>query len=77
MSKVISEEWKAKKEFDVITIIEDSVENLMLQGMKREGALSLLAFQALIRMNDPAQAIDVMESVKKLITSDVDDDEDA
>ncbi len=62
-----------KKQFDVRTIIEDAITSLMLQGMTRDAALSLLAFQTLIRMDSETQAMEVMESVKRFIVDDDDD----
>jgi hypothetical protein len=75
MNKAMTKEWMDKKEFDVKAIVEDSITNLVLQGMKRESALALLAFQSIIRMDDTAK----LRSLLKLIEDRLDgpDDEDA
>jgi hypothetical protein len=75
MNKAMTKEWMDKKEFDVKAIVEDSITNLVLQGMKRESALALLAFQSIIRMDDTAK----LRGLLKLIEDRLDgpDDEDA
>jgi hypothetical protein len=78
MNKSITKEWAEKKEFDVKAIIEDSITNLMLQGLKRESALSLLVIQSIIRIRDPAELRRLIKFIEeRLDDDDDDDDEDA
>jgi hypothetical protein len=72
MSKAMTKEWIAKKEFDVITIVEDAVSSLVLQGMQHESALVLLATQSIVRMRDTTK----LRGLTKLIEEHLDDDDD-
>jgi len=72
MSKAMTKEWIAKKEFDVITIVEDAVSSLVLQGMQNESALVLLATQSIVRMRDTTK----LRGLTKLIEEHLDDDDD-
>jgi hypothetical protein len=71
----MSKEWMEKKEFDVINIIEDAITSLILQGMKRDGALSLLMVQAAIRMEDNAKLRKILKSIEDGIVDGDDDDD--
>jgi hypothetical protein len=72
---MMSKEWMEKKEFDVITTVEDSITNLVLLGMKRKSALSLLVTQAAIRMDNAADVREVLRSIESGLVDDDDDDE--
>jgi hypothetical protein len=76
MNKAITKEWMAKKESSVKDIIDDSITNLMLEGMKRESALALLAFQCIIRMDDKVKLRSLLKSIEDRLDG-PDDDEDA
>jgi hypothetical protein len=70
----MTKEWMGKKEFDVKTIVEDSITNLVLQGMKRESALSLLVIQSIIRIHDTAELRSLIKFIEgHLIEDDLDD----
>jgi hypothetical protein len=75
MNKAFTKEMMDKKEYDVRCIIEDAITNLVLQGMKHESALSLLAFQCIIRMDDTAKLRSLLEAIEERL--DGPDDEDA
>jgi len=70
---MISKEWMEKKEFDVITTVEDSITNLVLLGMKRKSALSLLVTQAAIRMDNAADVREVLRSIESGLVDDDDE----
>jgi hypothetical protein len=74
MSKAMTKEWMDKKEFDVKAIVADSITNLVLQGMKRESALSLLVIQSIIRIHDTAELRSLIKFIEgHLIEDDLDD----
>ena len=73
---MISEEWKARKEFDVTHIVEDAITNLILQGMSRDSALSLLMIQSAIRMEDSVKLRRILKSIEDGLADDDDDDGD-
>jgi len=72
----MSKEWMDKKEFDVIAIIEDTISSLILQGMKQESALALLAIQSIIRMRDTTKLRGLIKLIEEHLDEDDDDDDD-
>jgi hypothetical protein len=73
---MMSKEWMEKKTFDVINIVEDAITSLILQGMKRDGALSLLMTQAAIRMEDNAKLRKILKSIEDGLVDDDDEGDD-
>ena len=76
MNKVMTEAEQEKKEHDVRCIIDDAITSLMLEGMKRESALSLLAFQSIIRMDSEAKLRDLLRSIEDRLAVEEDDERD-
>jgi hypothetical protein len=76
MTKAMTKEWMDKKEFDVVTIVEDAISSLVLQGMKNESALSLLAIQSIIRMSDTTKLRGLIKLIEERLDEDDDDDDD-
>jgi hypothetical protein len=58
MNKAMTAEQE--KIHDVRCIIENSITNLMLEGMKRESALALLAIQSIVRLDSEAKLRDLL-----------------
>jgi hypothetical protein len=69
MTKVMTEAEQEKKTHDVRCIVEDAITSLMLEGMKRESALALLAFQSIIRMDSEVKLRDLLRSIEERLAA--------
>jgi hypothetical protein len=65
-----------KKQFDVKSIIDDTVVSLRMQGLTSQGALKLLMIQAAIRMDNVADVREVLKSISNMLVDGDDEDDD-
>jgi hypothetical protein len=73
---VMNKAEQDKKEFDVRAIIEDTITNLVMQGLTNLSALKLLMIQAAIRIDNAADVREVLKSIADMLVDDDDDEGD-